>query len=328
MTKLRLGTVGTSWITEQFIEAAIDSERYSFEAVYSRSKDKATSLKKKFSAEKIYTNWENFLNDSNIDVIYIASPNSLHFEQTKDVLKNNKHAIVEKPLVVSLVEWSELIILAKKKEKVIVETARHIVEPNFIKTADIIKNMPKIYGASLSYSSYSSRYDNVLAGEEPNIFSSKFGGGATNDLGIYVVYAALYWFGKPKSVHAFIQKIETGVDGKGTVILRYDEFDVTLDYSKISTSTHKSEIYGPDHTVTLNAITNISEVDLVDVRTGEINNVSLDKPSSNPLLWEAYAFAEVIQNNKMHENKIKLEQWWELSKIVHEVLEEIRNQTI
>ncbi|MGX7350153.1 hypothetical protein [Dolosicoccus paucivorans] len=44
MTKLRLGTVGTNWITEQFIEAAIDGERYSFEAVYSRSKDKATSL--------------------------------------------------------------------------------------------------------------------------------------------------------------------------------------------------------------------------------------------------------------------------------------------
>lgn len=84
-------------------------------------------------------------------------------------------------------EWSELIVLAKKKEKVIVEAARHIFEPNFIKTADIIKNMRKIYGASLSYSSYSSRYDNVLAGEEPYIFSSKFGGGATNDLGIYVV---------------------------------------------------------------------------------------------------------------------------------------------
>lgn len=52
MTKLRLGTVGTNWITEQFIEAAIDGERYSFEAVYSRSKDKATSLKKSFLQKK------------------------------------------------------------------------------------------------------------------------------------------------------------------------------------------------------------------------------------------------------------------------------------
>lgn len=52
MTKLRLGTVGTSWTTEQFIEAAIDSERYSFEAVYSRSKDKATSFKKSFLRKK------------------------------------------------------------------------------------------------------------------------------------------------------------------------------------------------------------------------------------------------------------------------------------
>ncbi len=62
---------------------------------------------------------------------------------------------------------------------------------------------------------YSSRYDQVLDGEEPNIFSTHFSGGALMDLGVYLVYAAVAWFGMPKEVHYFPRKISTGVDGLG-----------------------------------------------------------------------------------------------------------------
>ena len=325
MTTLRLGTVGTSWITEQFIGAALMSEQYSLEAVYSRTEDKANGFKDKFSANKAYTDWDEFLSDPEIDVIYIASPNSLHAEQAKAVLNHQKHAIVEKPIVTSFSEWDELIALAKKQNKMVVEAARHIFEPNFIKISEEIKNIPELYGASLTYSKYSSRYDNVLNGEEPAIFSPKFGGGAANDLGIYVIYAALHWFGKPKSVHAFNQTIRTGVDGKGTAILRYEEFDVTLHYGKINSSTHKTEIYSPDYTLVLDAVTGVSEATKLDTRTGEMTPITLDAPSENPLLWEALAFASVMNNLESKESQEALNAWWTLEKDVHEVLEQIRH---
>lgn len=295
MSKLRLGTIGTSTITEQFIEAAKQSGAYTLEAVYSRKEQTADAFKEKFQAKKAYFDWDSFLQDESIDVIYIASPNSLHFEQAVAVLNHQKHAIVEKPIVTSLSEWDELFKTAKANDKVVVEAARHIHEPNFQHITERIKALPEISGASLTYSKYSSRYDNVLAGEEPAIFSTTFAGGAVNDLGIYTIYAAVSWFGKPEAVFAFSQKIRTGVDGKGTAILRYPDFDVTLNYGKINTSLHHSEVYSSSQTLVLDAVTGLEKAKTVDARMRKEEAVTLDEPSTNPLIWEAQHFAAVMQ---------------------------------
>lgn len=327
VAKLRLGTIGTSGITEQFIEAAINSGKYSLEAVYSRTQDRALLFKEKFKALKAYTDWEVFLNDPEIDVIYIASPNSLHFEQAKQVLIHQKHAIVEKPIVTSLPDLDRLIDLARQNNKVVVEAARHLYEPNFMTISKWIKNLPRVYGASLTYSKYSSRYDEVLKGGEPAIFSPNFDGGSVNDLGIYVVYAAIHWFGKPLSVHAFTQKVETGVDGKGMALLRYPDFDVTLNFGKINTSLHSTEIYGPDQTLILDGVTGLSEVTLIDARTKEAQKLNLEEPAANPLSWEANEFADLILNFQKEESKVLLNKRLTLSRNVHEVLEQIRRHT-
>lgn len=327
VAKLRLGTIGTSGITEQFIEAAINSGKYSLEAVYSRTQDRALLFEEKFKALKAYTDWEVFLNDPEIDVIYIASPNSLHFEQAKQVLIHQKHAIVEKPIVTSLPDLDRLIDLARQNNKVVVEAARHLYEPNFMTISKWIKNLPRVYGASLTYSKYSSRYDEVLKGGEPAIFSPNFDGGAVNDLGIYVVYAAIHWFGKPQGVHAFIQKVETGVDGKGMALLRYPDFDVTLNFGKINTSLHSTEIYGPDQTLILDGVTGLSEATLIDARTKEAQKLNLEEPAANPLSWEANEFADLILNFQKEESKVLLNKRLTLSRNVHEVLEQIRRHT-
>lgn len=327
VAKLRLGTIGTSGITEQFIEAAINSGKYSLEAVYSRTQDRALLFKEKFKALKAYTDWEVFLNDPEIDVIYIASPNSLHFEQAKQVLIHQKHAIVEKPIVTSLPDLDRLIDLARQNNKVVVEAARHLYEPNFMTISKWIKNLPRVYGASLTYSKYSSRYDEVLKGGEPAIFSPNFDGGSVNDLGIYVVYAAIHWFGKPLSVHAFTQKVETGVDGKGMALLRYPDFDVTLNFGKINTSLHSTEIYGPDQTLILDGVTGLSEATLIDARTKEAQKLNLEEPAANPLSWEANEFADLILNFQKEESKVLLNKRLTLSRNVHEVLEQIRRHT-
>lgn len=325
MDKLRLGTIGTSGITEQFIEAAVKSEKYTLEAVYSRTQDKADDFRKIHEGKKAYSDFEAFLSDSEIDVIYIASPNSLHFEQAKAVLMHNKHAIVEKPVVTSVKQWEELTALSEQQNKLVVEAARHIFEPNFLKVTELISSQSDIYGASLTYSKYSSRYDHVLNGEEPAIFSPKFAGGAANDLGIYVIYAALKWFGQPKSVEAFAQPIRTGVDGKGTAILRYDGFDVTLNYGKINTSLQQSEVYTADDTLVLDAITGLASAELVDARTRETSAIPLDEPSENPLMWEALAFAEVMSDYDSDSSRTRINEWWTLTSQVHAVLDEIRS---
>lgn len=327
MTKLGLGTIGTSMITEQFIEAAQESGAYAYQGVYSRHMDKAEEFKDRYQAKAAYDDFEQFLSDEDIDVIYVASPNSLHFSQAKAAIEHGKHAIVEKPMVTSLDQWTELTDLAREKGVVVVEAARHIFEPNFVKLTQLIKEFKGLYGATLTYAKYSSRFDNVIAGEEPPIFSPKFAGGAANDLGIYTVYAALRWFGRPDSVHAFSQKVRTGVDGNGTAILRYPDFDVTLHYGKNITATGPSEVYSLDQTLVLDAITGVEKAELVDARTRESQPVEMDKSADNPLIWEAKAFADVMLDPEKSGNKEALNEWLTLSYHVHEVLDQIRQQS-
>lgn len=328
---LNLGIIGTNWITHEFVGAATTSGEYQLSAVYSRNEDKAKEFASKYPNAKSViasTDLVEFFHLEEIDVIYIASPNSLHYEQAKGAIEAGKHVIVEKPAVSRLEELEELIDLAEEKEVFYFEAARHIHEENFKRVAVMLKNREDILGANLNFMKYSSRYDAVLRGEEPNIFSPRFSGGALMDLGVYLVYTAISWFGKPKENFYFNQKLPTGVDGLGTMIFRYDGFDVTMMIGKNADSYLPSEIYLSDSTICLDAINSIQEIkvkkredkELVELNYGETN-------SENPMIEEAIAFSEVINQPMNVEQQKKYQDWIQLAKEVHYVMESLRTQT-
>jgi len=165
---------------------------------------------------------------------------------------------------------------------------------------------------------YSSRYDAVLAGEEPNIFSPHFSGGALVDLGVYPVYAALAWFGRPQNVYYFARKIVTGVDGIGTIILRYETFDVTIQTGKIGNSDLKSEIYFENGTLELNAVNAIEQAVFYDRTNNE--TVLPVTAQANPMVEEAADFAEVIENKADPQLGARYEEWIELARDVNEAI--------
>ena len=95
---LKLGIIGTSWISHEFITAAYQTGHYHLQAVYSRKMKTAQEFCEPYGAISCYTDFIDFL-DSELDVIYIASPNSLHFAQAKLAILAKKHVIIEKPAV-------------------------------------------------------------------------------------------------------------------------------------------------------------------------------------------------------------------------------------
>lgn len=320
---LNLGIIGTNSITNVFVEAALKSELYILKAVYSRSLEKAEAFGKLYGADIFETNLTTFAQHTEIDVVYIASPNSLHFEQAIEIMKQGKHVIVEKPMFSNPNEWKIAVQTAKENNVFLFDAARHIHEENFQRVKAEIQNIENIQGANFTYMKYSSRYDNVLKGEEPNIFSLKFSGGALADLGVYLVYAAVSWFGMPETSHYFAQKIATGVDGKGTIILRYPTFDVTMQTGKIASSYLPSEIYGLNKTISLDGITGISAIEIVDRKTGLKDNIAKATQKS-PMIEEAVAFADVINHPEDEEYLKDYQEWLNLSQQVNQVLFELR----
>lgn len=324
MPALQLGTIGTSMITGLFVQAALQTEKMELHAVYSRKIKKADDFGEPFQSNKSYDKLEDFFADPELDVVYVASPNSLHYEQTIAALKAGKHVIVEKPAFFKPEHWDHVEEVAKEHNRVVIEAIRHMHEPNFEILKQEIRQIGEIKGATLPYMSYSSRYDLVREGEEPNIFSLRFAGGALMDLGVYPLYSAVALFGEPETVHCFVQKVETGVDGKGTAILRYPTFDVTLLFGKIVTSMIPAEIYGLDATLQVQSITLIDSIQKINAKTKESQSIPTKENADNMLFDEAKVYADVLQNPENPENKEKIAKWFSLSRTVGRTMYALR----
>lgn len=322
---IHLGIIGTNWITHQFVSAAIETKEFELTAVYSRRLETAQAFGERYGTIEYATQLEEFLALPKLDTIYIASPNSLHFSQAKAAILANKNVIVEKPAFSTPAEMAEIIQLAKEKDVLFFEAARNVHEDNFHKVAKELPAMDQIIGANFSYMKYSSRYDAVIAGEEPNIFSPKFSGGSLADIGVYPIYAAVGWFGVPDSAHHFARKVATGVDGIGTVILRYPHFDVTILHGKIGDSFLPSEIYTTTKTITLDGVNAISQMQLHQRVEGEVIDVPLTV-AENPMVEEAADFASIINDPKNEENQTYYNQLLKLAEQVNALLYELRTQ--
>ncbi len=315
---IHLGIIGTNWITDQFVQAAHETGRYQLTAVYSRKLATAQSFAEKYGEVTCVDDLTAFFQLEELDTVYIASPNSLHFEQAKQGILSGKNVIVEKPAFSTPSEMAEIIELANENQVLFFEAARNIHEKSFDTIASVLTEHGNIIGANFTYMKYSSRYDAVLAGEEPNIFSPHFSGGALVDLGVYPVYAALAWFGRPQNVYYFARKIVTGVDGIGTIILRYETFDVTIQTGKIGNSDLKSEIYFENGTLELNAVNAIEQAVFYDRTNNE--TVLPVTAQANPMVEEAADFAEVIENKADPQLGARYEEWIELARDVNEAI--------
>ncbi|MDU6268412.1 MAG: Gfo/Idh/MocA family oxidoreductase, partial [Streptococcus mitis] len=157
---LKLGIIGTGAISHHFIEAAFASGKYQLVAVYSRKLETAATFAPRYQNIQLFDQVEDFFKSS-FDVVYIASPNSLHFAQAKAALSAGKHVILEKPAVTQPQEWLDLKHTAEKNHCFIFEAARNYHEEAFT----IIKNFladKQILGADFNYAKYSSKMPNLL----------------------------------------------------------------------------------------------------------------------------------------------------------------------
>ena len=320
---LNFGIIGTSWITHSFIESAHATGEWHLSAVYSRKQETAEEFASKYPSNKaaLYTSLSDLTSDSNISTIYIASPNLLHYEQAKAALSAGKNVILEKPSCSNVGELDDLFTTARANDVFLIEAFRHIQEANFKILKSSLPKLGPIYGASINFAQYSSRYDKVLAGETPNIFNLALGGGALVDLGVYCVAAAVDLFGAPRNATYWPVKLATGADGAGTLVLEYATFSVALSHSKMYNSAAPSEVYGEKGTLVVPSITDIESVVLWDPKTKSRQELAGPKEDLN-LKEEAREFARVINGRDREAEK----RYQVLSRDILAVLEKVRRE--
>ncbi|WP_099159257.1 Gfo/Idh/MocA family protein [Virgibacillus ndiopensis] len=318
---MKYGTIGTSWITDSFIKASKKISDLTLTAVYSRSEEKARNFADTHGVKHAFTDLEHMAKSDVIDCIYIASPNSLHYEQAILFLKYKKHIICEKPIFSNTKELKEAYKVAEENNVYLFEAIRSIHAPNFKRLKENMAEIGKMRSAILHQVRYSSKYNSYLAGNNPNIFSAEFSGGALVDMGIYPLYLAVALFGEPDSVSYIATKLDSGVDGSGTLVLSYADFTCTIMCSKIVTSYIPCEIHGESGTFVFEDVSKINELRLIDNQTNQVTTIETPDIKED-MVYEIGNFRRIIKTNSVQE----YEELKELSLIVLSITEEARRQ--
>ncbi len=315
---MKLATVGTSFITDRFIQAAQKEGSFEVDTVFSRTAQKAQVLADKFNIPHIQSDWQALLSDPQIDVVYLATPNDTHFSLAKDLLLAKKHVIVEKPFVSDIAEFKEIMSLSKSVERYVFDAIIPVHLPNFKTLKQAVKLIGRISLCQFSMVQRSSRYAALLANEDPAIFSLEHSGGALMDLGVYPITLCVGTFGSPQSVTYQCNKYSNGIDLSGVITLRYDGFIAEASIAKDSTGLNFMSIGGDKaHIQAEKSPSMLSQILLVE------SNKSTELGSMQDeltMVYEIKDFYQVIMNQDNH----KYEEWMAITEKTILVLDECR----
>ncbi|KAL4731547.1 hypothetical protein ACLX1H_000518 [Fusarium chlamydosporum] len=324
-TPLGLAVIGTNWITNSFVQSCHESKLFQLKAVYSRKVETAKSFIfdtpsiKDQSSITAYDSLDALLSEGpDISVVYIASPNSLHYEQGMKALNAGKHVIMEKPFASNMHELESLYQLADSKDLFILEAYRHIQEPNF-KTLQRLfddektrtQKFGKIYGASLSMAVYSPLFGEITETNVPNVASPKLSGGCLMDMGVYPVTFAIRLFGAPASQNYFPVMLKTGVDGGGLIVFHYtaesskhnQSFALQARTSKLYDSHAPTEIYCEKGTIKIEGgqasnVTDLCTMEFIPRGSKDAEELGDKSPQYTDMLnltWEAKELGRIIK---------------------------------
>jgi predicted dehydrogenase len=292
---IRYAVVGTGPISRQFIDAATDQGGWSLRGVLGSSRARGQeflSSQHVVAADAVaHGSLADLATRGDVDVVYVASPNSLHFSVACEVLTHGTHVIVEKPAFSTSQEWARAYEIADRCGVLLLEAARHIYEDNYAILRTAVAELGGVTGASLIFRQYSSRFSAFLAGARPRVFSAQYSGGAMADLGVYQLYAAVDWFGMPEEVSYHARILDTGADAEGVAVLRYPDFDVSLEVSKVQASQQSNEVYGREgEALAFNNVQTVEWLRRSGTGGGEHTARQLCPVATNPLSFEVQDF--------------------------------------
>jgi scyllo-inositol 2-dehydrogenase (NADP+) len=317
---IRFGVVGTNWITDLFLKGAQKVEGFALNAIYSRDEKKAKDFALKYDVQHTFTNLEEMAKSNLIDAVYIASPNSLHAEQSVLFLRNKKHVLCEKPFASNVNELKKMIETAKEFDVLLMEAMKTTFYPNFKSIQENLHKIGPIRRFMAVKNQYSSRYNAYKNGELPNTFNPEFSNGSLMDIGVYCIYPIIVLFGVPKSYISTGYKLNSGVDGGGSIIMQYEDKEAVVMHSKITNSSLSSEILGEKGSI---LIDNISSPEKVEIHYIDGGKEDITKQQEkDAYCYEVEEFIRLIKGGE-RESSVNS---YQLSMQVMEVLTGAREQ--
>ena len=197
---------------------------FKFYAVWERTKNLA---QKKYPDIKTFRSLEKMLEDEQVELVIVNTPNYTHYQYTKMALEASKHVIVEKPFTVNIMEAEELIALAKKKNKILSVYQNRRYDSDFRTVKKVLDQ--QLLGSPVEVEIHYDRFREALSPEKHKETPGP-GAGVLYNLGSHLVDQALQLFGMPERVFADIRIVRplSKVDDYFELLLYYPHLRVRL----------------------------------------------------------------------------------------------------
>jgi predicted dehydrogenase len=228
---LKIGIIGAGNIAKTFIEAVIKGNvNVTLEAIASRDILKAIEYKNLYSFKKAYGSYQDLYNDFEVDLIYVATPHSFHYEQMLQIIDHNKHVICEKPFTLNSKQAEEVFKKAKEKNLFVMEALWTRFLPTIKELKELINKgiIGEIEKVEANFC-FKTNLD-----QNHRLRNLNLGGGALLDLGVYTITFANIFLGKPESISSkVVMDEQTGVDIDEEIVFKYKDNKLAILNSSI-----------------------------------------------------------------------------------------------
>ena len=203
----KVGIVGAGWIAAKAAETLNGLDGFRPYAIGSRSLEKAKAFAGKWGVEQAYGSYSEVVDDPEVDLVYVATPHSHHFDITKEALEKGKPCLVEKAFMANRAQAQAIVDLARRRKVFLAEAIWTRYQPALGMVRSLIRDgrigKPQLVTATLGYS----------MGEKERIFRADLCGGALLDLGVYCLnFVRMFCDAPIVSMQSQCVKTETGMD--------------------------------------------------------------------------------------------------------------------
>ena len=207
MENLRVGIIGAGWIAEKAAITLKNLEGASCYAIASRSLEKAQAFAEKWQVTCAYGSYSELIADENVDLVYVATPHSHHYDVTKEALENGKPCLVEKAFMANHRQAADIVRISRERKVFLAEAIWTRYQPAVQIVRQLISNgqigTPRLITATLGYS----------MGNKPRIMRPDLCGGALLDLGVYAINFVRMFCDSPiEKMESQCVKSDTGMD--------------------------------------------------------------------------------------------------------------------
>lgn len=216
LSNFKWAILGTGTIANEMAVALNESGRQIY-CVASKKYENALKFSEKHQINKVYKNYHQMLSDPEVDIVYIATPHSIHYECILEAVMNKKHVLCEKAITMNDSELQDIIEKAESNHVIVAEamTIYHMPIYNKIKALLDKNELGRVKMIEVNFGSFK-EYD-----ENNRFFNKELAGGALLDMGVYALaFVCNFMEEAPSHIVSDVIMSKSGVDEQSGILLR------------------------------------------------------------------------------------------------------------